>query len=151
MANGINISNIEQQFHHYELWEDYQSGMYNPPSLESLETGITTEERIEKAIELLSSKELCLEYMTKVVSEWTISAEEVLTNPSMNGKSWLGQCACFMYGRCHDEETRKAWCMLNPSIQKQANDIAQQVINDWLYEFSNYQYSIFDWSVMQND
>lgn len=148
MASGLNISNIEQQFYRYEMWEDYQSGMYDPPCIASINDGITTEERINKAIECLSNPSVCREYMKKVVSEWDIATQQVLTNPEMNGKAWLGQCACFMYGGCHDEETRKAWCMLKPSVQKAANNIAKQVINEWLREFAkrfpNYQITFFD-------
>lgn len=148
MASGRNIQNIEQQFYHYEKWEDYQSGMYDPPCISSINTGITSDEHIEKAIELLSEPNICEQYMRKVVTEWKIATQQVLTNPDMNGKAWLGQCACFMYGGCHDEETRKAWCMLKPSVQKVANNIAKKVINEWLVEFAkkfpNYQFSIFD-------
>ena len=148
MANIKNLKNIKQVFHHYETWDDYKSGMYQPPCIESLNTGISSEERIEKAIYLLSDSKLLREYMQKVVKEWPIATEEVLTNPESNGRAWLGQCACFMYGRCHDEETRKAWVMLNPSIQNAANKIAEQIIKAWLTEYSkrcpNYQITVFD-------
>lgn len=148
MANIKSLSNIKQVFYRYELWEDFQSGMYNPPCIESLNTGISSEERIEKAIECLSDETLCLKYMRKVISEWKIATAQVLTNPESNGRAWLGQCACFMYGRCHDEETRKAWVMLKPDVQKAANKIAEQVIFEWLSEYSklcpNYQLTIDD-------
>lgn len=142
MANIKNLSNIEQKFFRYELWEDFQSGMYNP-------SNATTEKRgIEKAIECLSNSDICREYMKKVVTEWTIATTEVLTNPESNGRAWLGQCACFMYGGCLDEETRKAWCLLSPQVQKTANKIAEQIIYEWLSEYSkscpNYQMTIFD-------
>lgn len=147
MANIKNLSNIEQKFFRYELWEDFQSGMYNPPCM-SIETGVSSEERIEKAIECLSDPVVCKEFMEKVVSEWKIATMEVLTNPETNGRAWLGQCACFMYGGCHDEETRKAWVMLKPQVQKAANKIAEQVIYSWLLEYSkqcpNYQMTLFD-------
>ena len=98
--------------------------------------------------ECLSDENICREYMQKVVSEWTIATEQVLTNPESNGRAWLGQCACFMYGGCHDEETRKAWVMLSPSVQKKANSIAEQVIFEWLSEYSkrcpNYQMRFCD-------
>ena len=148
MANIRNLRNIKQTFHHYETWEDYKSGMYQPPCIESLNSGISSDERIEKAIDLLSDAKLCREYMQKVVDEWPIATEEVLTNPESNGRAWLGQCACFLYGRCHDEETRKAWVMLKPEIQTAANKIAEQVIKAWLTEYSkrcsNYQTCLFD-------
>ena len=148
MANIRGLKNIKQTFHHYETWEDYKSGMYQPPCIESLDSGISSAERIEKAICLLSNARLCREYMQKVVTEWPIATEEVLTNPESNGRAWLGQCACFMYARCHDEETRKAWVLLKPSVQVTANRIAEQVIKAWLTEYSkrcpNYQTSLFD-------
>ena len=144
MAKAKNISNIEQQFYRYELWEDFQSGMYNSPPASA--------DRINKAIACLSNETICREYMEKVVSEWVIATEQVLTNPESNGRAWLGQCACFMYGGCHDEETRKAWVMLPPQTQKRANKIAEEVIYNWLSEFSkkcpNYQLTVFDLGVI---
>ena len=148
MANIKNLSNIEQVFYRYEMWEDFQSGMYNPPSVSSINTGVSSEKRIEKAIECLSNEKLCREYMKKVVTEWSIATKQVLTNPDSNGRAWLGQCACFMYGGCHDEETRKAWVMLKPEYQKTANKIADNVIYEWLQEYSkscpNYQITFED-------
>lgn len=142
MANIKNFPNIEQAFFRYELWEDYQSGMYNP-------TGAKDESRgIEKAIECLSDETICRKYMKKVVSEWKIATAQVLTNPETNGRAWLGQCACFMYGGINDEQTRKAWVMLDAKTQKRANKIAEQVIYEWLSEYSKnfagYQMSLFD-------
>lgn len=137
MANIKSLSNIEQCFYRYELWEDFRSGMYNSP----------TENRIDKAVECLSNEAICRKYMEKVVSEWEIATRQVLTNPESNGRSWLGQCACFMYAGCHDEDTRKAWVTLPPETQKKANEIADQVIYDWLSQYSklcpNYQLSLF--------
>ena len=142
MANIKGLKNIRQVFHRYETWEDYQSGMYKPSNDETM---------ISKAVELLSNEVLCRRYMQKVVSEWPISTEEVLTNPEGNGRAWLGQCACFMYGGCHDEETRKAWVLLQPPVQRAANKTADDVIKGWLMEYSkrcpNYQMSIFDMEV----
>ena len=106
------------------------------------------EKGIAKAIECLSNPDICRQYMRKVVSEWTIATTEVLTNPESNGRAWLGQCACFMYGGSHDEETRKAWCLLSPQVQLAANKVAEQVIYEWLSEYAkscpNYQLTIFD-------
>lgn len=142
MANIKSLSNIKQVFYRYELWEDFQSGMYNP-------TGAKAEQRgIEKAIECLSDPVICRENMERVVTEWKIATAEVLTNPESNGRAWLGQCACFMYAGCHDEETRKAWVLLPPTVQKAANKIAEHVIYNWLAEYSKscpyYQMTIFD-------
>lgn len=148
MANIRNFSNIEQRFYHYEKWEDYQSGMYNPPSAANINDGETSDSRIQKAIDCLSNPDICRKYMEMVVNQWEISTQQVLTSPDMNPKAWLGQCACFMYGGCHDEETRKAWCLMNAKDQREANKIADEVIFDWLQNFSrqcpNYQLTLFD-------
>ena len=148
MASIKNISNIKQTFYRYELWEDYKSGMYNPPYQASISTGITSEERIDKAIECLCDAELCRKNMMRVITEWRIATEQVLTDPETNGRAWLGQCACFLYGGCHDEETRKAWCMMQPKYQRQANKIADEVIYSFLKEYSkqcpNYQLTFDD-------
>jgi hypothetical protein len=142
MANIKSLSNIEQVFYRYELWEDFQSGMYNPTSATTEQSGI------EKAVECLSNETKCRESMKRVVVEWQIATAQVLTNPESNGRAWLGQCACFMFGGCHDEETRKAWVLLNPEQQKVANGIADEIIFAWLSEYSkrcpNYQTSLFD-------
>lgn len=131
--------NIEQVFFRYELWEDYQSGMYksrNDP------------DAISKSEELFNNPDECLRCMERVVNEWKIAAQQVLTNPGSNGRAWLGQSACFLYAGCHDEETRKAWVRLSPSVQKTANRIAEDVIRRWLENFAkecpNYQTSLFD-------
>lgn len=128
---------MKRIFHHYKDWEDFQAGMYNSPSTESIETGVTTEERIQKAVELLSDETLCLEYMRKVVAEWKIGAEQVLSNRGQNRKAWLGWCACFMYGGCKDDETRQAWKLLDNDTRKKANAIAQKVIEEWEEKYEN--------------
>ncbi|MBR3592136.1 MAG: hypothetical protein IKL46_04725, partial [Clostridia bacterium] len=80
MAKANDISNITQKYYRYELWEDYKSGMYNSPPL--------SEDRIQKAIECLSDEKICREYMQRVVTEWQIATEQVLTNPESNGRAW---------------------------------------------------------------
>lgn len=124
-------------WHNYELWEDFQSGMYNPPCHASVDTGVTTEERIAKAVELLSNEELCEKYMRKVVREWVKGTEQVLSNRGQNRKAWLGWCACFMYGECKDIETRKAWRLLTNEQRKKANAVADRVIKEWEKEHEN--------------
>lgn len=139
MANIRGLSNIEQRFYRYELWEDFKSGMYNPRS---------NDDKIAKAIECLSDETLCRQHMKKAVSEWVIATEQNLTDPATNGRAWLGQCACFLYAGCHDEETRRAWVMMTETARKRANKIADEVIKEWLTEFSKqcpfYQLTIFD-------
>lgn len=144
MARANNLTNIRQVFFRYELWEDFQSGMYNTRNEESA---------IQKAMECLSNKEICSSCMKKVVTDWEIATAQVLTNPESNGRAWLGQCACYMYAGCHDEETRRAWVRLTEEVRKTANDIADRVIYDWLKEYAkrcpDYQMTLFDLGVIE--
>lgn len=88
---------MKRIYHNYEMWEDYQAGMYNPPVFESIESGITSEERIEKARECLSNYELCNKYMKKVIDTWKYACEQTLTDKSLNRKAWLRlECLLFI-------------------------------------------------------
>lgn len=49
---------MKRVYYHYTQWEDFQSGMYN-------EVKEGREERIQKAIELLTNDELCYKYMKR--------------------------------------------------------------------------------------
>ena len=139
---------MKRVFYHYTLWEDFKSGMYNPPRKVGIGTEETSEERIEKAVKCLSDEKLCRENMQKVVANWAIATEQVLTNLEQNRRAWLGWCACFMYGGCHDEETRAAWGLMTEQNRIRANKIADEVIKEWEREyekrFPNFQYSMFD-------
>lgn len=133
---------MKRVFHHYTLWEDFQSGMYNPRGKSD------GEDRTQKAVECLSDEAICRKYMRKVVSEWVIAAEQVLTNLEQNRKAWLGWCACFMYGGCRDEETRAAWGLMTEQNRIRANQIADEVIKEWEREYlkglPDAQISMFD-------
>lgn len=139
---------MKRAFYHYTLWEDFKSGMYETPCKIDESTGETTEQRIQYAVECLSNAEICRECMQKVVKEWTIATEQVLTDLGHNRKAWLGWCACFMYGGCHDEETRAAWGIMTEENRIKANRIADEVIKQWEQEymkrFPGLQVSMFD-------
>lgn len=114
-------------YHHYELWEDFQSGMYN-----EIKEG--REERIQKAIELLTDDELCYKWMKKVSVEWKYACEHTFTN-RFNHQAFLGQCACAMYADVRDNETKKAWWCLTEEQRHNANRIADKVYNEWRKEY----------------
>lgn len=120
----------DRVWHPYTEWEDYKSGMYKTPKQLTAETGIDSEDRVSAAIECLTSESLLSMFMRKVVDSWPIATEHVLTGNERR-VSWLGQCACFMWGGCSDEETRKAWGMLNEKDRETANGIARSVISEW--------------------
>lgn len=115
---------IVRKFHHYEKWEDYQSGMYD-----ELKDGRDC--RINLAVSLLSNPTLCERFMREVVKRWKNASEQVLTNVSINRRAWLGQSACCLYAGVKEDETRAAWGQLTNEQRKTANEIAEKVIKDY--------------------
>lgn len=111
-------------YHHYTKWEDFQNGMYN-------EEKEGREERIEKAKQILSDKNLCYQAMKMVTENWTHACEQNLSNEIYNHRPFLGQSACCIYAGVHEDETREAWGQLSDNERKTANNIADIVFNEW--------------------
>jgi len=119
---------MKRVWHHYEKWEDFQNGMYN-------EDKEGRQERVAKAIELLTNEDLCYEYMRRVTKEWRYATEQQLTNSRANPQSFLGQTACSLYAGVHEDETREAWGRLNNEQRYVANSIADRVAKEWKEEY----------------
>ena len=112
---------MKQVYHRYELWEDYQNGMY--------ETQWTNEgELVLKSKKLLSNpKEFC-NIASEMIDNWKIAAENNLTNKSMNRRAWIGQAACCYNHGCPELLTRVAWKELTDEQRTDANIIADGLI-----------------------
>lgn len=132
---------MEQLYYHYTQWEDFQHGMYN-----EIKEG--RQERIQKAIYLLTNLELLYKQMTKVTKEWKYATEQNLTNNSINHQAFLGQTACNIWGDIKEDETREAWGYLTNEQRYKANKVADTVYLEWKRDFQknrpNFQLSIFD-------
>ena len=115
---------IEQIFHRYEQWEDYQSGMYD-----ELKEGRA--DRVRLAQSLLSSPKICDRWMREVKKRWHIACEQVFSNLQVNRKAWLGKAACCLYAGVKEDETREAWWMLTDEQRETANMIAETIISEW--------------------
>ena len=118
---------MKRVYHHYTKWEDFQSGMYD-------EVKEGREERVQKAVKLLTSDILCYWYMRRVTLEWKHACEQTFTNRH-NHRSFLGQCACALYAGVHEDETRKAWGLLTEQQRYRANEIADIVYEKWRAEY----------------
>lgn len=118
---------MKRVYHHYTLWEDFQAGMYD-------EVKEGREERIQKAIELLTNEELCYHFMKRVTTEWKYACEQVFTN-RFNHRAFLGQCACNLYAGVKEDETRKAWWFLTEQQRYKANEIANRVYEEWRLDY----------------
>ena len=118
---------MKRVYHHYTKWEDYQAGMYN-------EDKEGREERIQKAVDLLTDKPRLYLYMKRVTVEWPTACEQTFTN-HFNHRSFLGQCACCLFAGVHEDETRKAWFRLTEFQRYQANRVADRVFDEWRVQY----------------
>lgn len=120
---------MKQFFTHFEKWEDYQSGMYSLYSN-------NTDTLINKSFNLLNNAVYLKKAMVEVIKQWPIATAVNLTNNNANKRAWLGQAACCYAVKSPDYITKIAWNKLNLSAQNKANKAANDVINDWLLDFS---------------
>lgn len=88
-------------------------------------------ELINKAINILSNKDLCLKYMLLVTKNWNNSTFENLSNITQNRKAWLGQAACCYAEKIPEYLVREAWMQMKEENRIQANNIADKVIFRW--------------------
>lgn len=132
---------MKQVFYRYELWEDYQNGMYRNRNDGEQEM------RIEQAVFLFKDETKLKEEMRYVALNWKIAAAVNFTNPSVNHQAWLGQASCCHYCGCGDFETIEAWHRLTDNERQKANDIADEVYEEWKGEYEesqpNYQLGLF--------
>jgi hypothetical protein len=114
-------------YHHYELWEDWQHGLYR----ESTAGEVGDAELIHLAAELLRDTEGLQWAMCHVAFNWPHAAEQNLTNPSRNKQAWLGQAACCWAEGVPEQLTKQAWWTLTEEERRRANLIADAVYADW--------------------
>ena len=113
---------IKQIYHKYELWEDYNNGMYN--SNDILDKNI----KAFDCIDLLTNSKLFYETCIKLLSEWPISCDVNLSNTAKNRRAWLGAAACSYHCQAPEYITRIAWSLINKDKQDMANLVAERVI-----------------------
>ena len=118
-----------QIYHPYNLWEDYNNGMYRL-------VFIGEDILVSNAVKVLSTPILFDSICERLIKSWTISAAVNLTNISCNRRAWLGQAACCFEYSVPEILTRVAWNTLTEIQQKEANLIAQKHIT--IYE-NNYK------------
>ena len=136
-------------YYRYELWEDYQNGMFH--------TKNDGNEIIRQEQALIMFKDLDLLYknMKYVATEWKKSAEMNFTNPSINYQAWLGQASNCYYTGCSDEETINVWHLLTDDERDKANKVADRVYEEWKKDYEKskgcYQWSLFDEEMKINE
>lgn len=116
--------------HSYDKWEDWKAGLYNKSHPDP-------EGAILESLELLSSPTELYKSMRRVCDEWPISAEHNMTDTSINRQAWLGQSSCCISHGATESLTRIAWGSLSDDQREKANNIADQVIEEWQDSYKN--------------
>lgn len=116
---------MERIYHPFNLWEDYKAGFYDNCS------GSKKAEYKKECLKLFNNLELLKEQMLRVVNEWKYSCEHNLTNPSMNKIAYIGQGAACIYKGIPNTVTMECWSLLSKEVQKEADKIAEVVLNEW--------------------
>jgi hypothetical protein len=122
---------IKQIYHRYEKWEDYKNGMYSLVSVGEVEL------LVGNAYSLLANPFILKSAMRRVVNEWIISSELNMTNLESNRRAWLGAAACSLIQDVPEYLTRVAWNTLTSHQQTRANDVANQIIDEWEIDHLN--------------
>lgn len=133
---------MKQKYYHYTMWEDFQNRMYD-------EVKEGRQDRVKKAVYLLSNTSLLYEQMTRVTQEWKYATEQNLTNASINHQAFLGQTACNIWKGVKEDETREAWGILTCEQRYKANKVADRVFEEWKAQYEgkyepSYQMSLSD-------
>lgn len=116
---------MEQIYHHYSKWEDYNAGMWRKTSKDD------ERKYLEDAISFTGDAELYGEWMLKVIDEWPVACEHNLSDVGQNRKAWIGHAACCLAIGCPESITRQAWGYLTREQQDRANNMADIAIKQW--------------------
>lgn len=125
---------MKRIYHPYWDWECYKAGFFNTTS------DLEKEEAQKKYCEFLGDLDRFEKALQRVISEWTISCEQFLSNDSMNRIAWLGQASmCIETGI--PSIYRGGFRLLSEEKQKQADEMALKYLNIFLnkYEEKNKQ------------
>lgn len=116
---------MRRAHYRYDLWEDYQAGMYR--------THYCGDEIAAQnaAKELLTDQDVFHRVATDMVRAWPIAAEQALTHTASNRQAWIGQAACCFFAAIPDYITKRAWWTLTDAEQTRANRTADDVIRSW--------------------
>jgi len=115
-------------FHTFDKWECEKAGFYA-----SNVDGMTADECRTAYYHFLSDVDRFRQAANSVINEWKNSCEHYLTNFAMNRIAWIGQAAM-----CYETGIPSKFCsgynLLTPDQQEAANQVALDVLNDWLLQ-----------------
>lgn len=114
---------LERVYHPIALWEEMGFNMWG-----------TVSDRpywVQKAFEFTSDHRLYGSWMRRVISDWSVSCENALTDMNLNRKAWVGHAACAYAIQCPEDIVREAWGRLADEQQLLANREAERAIAAW--------------------
>lgn len=115
---------MKKIYYRHERWEDFHAGMFNKHGNRQI--------KVIQSEELLSRPRSLYEQMKAVSIEWPYAAEMNLTNLNRNRQAWLGQSSCCYNHGATEDETKEAWGNLPYKTRKIANEVADQIIKEWV-------------------
>lgn len=121
-----NEGDPDRIFHTYDKWEAVHYDFF-----ETTHKTLTAAQCEYKYKQLLTDKDEFRSILMKVTTEWKYSCEHNLTNKSLNRIAWLGQAA-LAYKYKIPSSFSSGWKLLNPEEQTSADQIALDVLNEWL-------------------
>jgi hypothetical protein len=114
----------------YWEWEDYKHGMFKATDKREFN------QKLIEAISILSNSDNCRKFMGMVVSEWPVATRQNLYDSSVNRRPWLGRACCCIAHCISDDVVREAWWRLTDDQRFAANEVADQVISKWEFEYA---------------
>lgn len=115
-------------FHTYDKWECEKAGFYAQKV-----DGMTADQCREAYRAFLADPDRFRAAANAVIEQWPNSCEHYLTNFAMNRIAWIGQAAM-----CYATGVPSKFCggfnLLTPEQQSEANQVALDVLNDWLLQ-----------------
>lgn len=115
---------INQIFHHFSKWEDFKNGLF-ASNCERYD------EKVILSAELLSNQNEFFDVATDMFSKWPFSAEQNLTDSSINRQAWIGQASCCFNHGAPDYATKEAWWSLDEQTRAEANKTADKALLEW--------------------
>ena len=111
-----------QHYYHYSFWEDVRNGILDK-RCES--------EKIEEAKVILGKPNKFLQLGRKMIRQWPQCTRQYLTDKSMNRRAYIGASVCNFAKGCTEREVRLAWWELNEKQRKDANLIADILLEEF--------------------
>lgn len=120
---------MQQVFVRYEKWECFKCGLYamTPPRIKG----------VVSCANLLSNKHDFLSAIESLKKAWPTSYLVHMTNKAINRRAYLGAACCGLVYGVNEDTVRVAWKLLDKSVQVEANEVAQKVIDEFDKEFSS--------------